>query len=112
MTTSSTPSIRLEPTWTYQEIADATGFSLSLIRKEAAAGHLKHRPRGRLMVATQADIDAWLAGYYERLETRRAARVTRRDQQGKPVPKKRARENTYSVQADADIKAALGLPTK
>lgn len=114
MSTETKPAIQLEPTFTYQEAADALGVSLTLIKREAAANRLKHRRKGRFCVVTQADIDAWWAAQYERSADKRAGRVARRDQRGEvsPTKSKRKRENDYTPQADRDILSRLGLPTK
>lgn len=110
MTGGVRPAIQLEPTFTYEEVAAATGFSLSFVRREAGEGHLKHRPQGRRMVCTQRHVDNWLQDLEERQEDKRAARVTRRDQKGRAQPKPRRKPvKAYTPQADSDILANLGI---
>ena len=107
------PTIQLEPTFTYEEIAEATGFSVTFVRREAGAGFLKHRLRGRRMVCTQKQIDAWLKVLEERQEDKRACRVTSRDQRAIGTPKRRGgKPQSYKPTADADILMSLGVTTK
>jgi len=114
VSTDNRPKIQLEPTYTYEEVAEALGVSLALIKREAAANRLKHRRKGRYMVCTQQDIDGWWAGQYERSADKRAGRVTRRDQREEVTanPNKRGKVESYQPQVDADILSRLGLPTK
>ena len=104
---SPSPTLQLEPTFTYDEAADALGVSLSLIQKEAASGRLRTRRLGRRSVVTQRDIDEWWEGRYDRRLDVRAARVTRKDQRQSPKV-----VNAEKPQADPDILERLGYATK
>lgn len=101
------PTLRLEPTFTYEQVAEVLNVSVSLIQKESASGRLRARRLGRRMVVTQRDLDAWWEGRYDQQADVKAARVTRKDQRPKSV-KAAPRE----VKADPDILEALGLTPK
>lgn len=101
--------IRLEPTYTYEEVATSIGVSISLIQKESANGRLRATRLGRRMVITQRDLDDWWQQRHDRQADARATRVTRKDQ--RPVSPAKSKK-AYRPQASDYILEGLGLPTK
>jgi excisionase family DNA binding protein len=45
-----------------EEVAEATGLSLGMVRKEVREGKLKARHIGRAVVVLSEDLEIWLKG--------------------------------------------------
>ena len=101
---------KLEPAYTYLEVAEALDVPLSYVRAEAASGRLRHFREGRFCKVLAADVTAWRLDQRERAELKRVGRTGRRELSSKPVRTKTARpvKRDYS-HIDPDIRERLGL---
>ena len=109
--TTTKPPLKVPATYTYTEVAAALNVPVSYVKSEVGAGRLLSFPKGRFMVVTQAELDAWFDRQRERAEDKRAGKVAQHDQKPKRGRAPKAKKGRYAVTADADILEALGLPT-
>lgn len=103
------PKLKVEPGYSLREIAAAYEVSYTHLQMENAKGNLKTARKGRRLVSTQTEIDAWWNARHERQADARAGRVARRDQQGKE-PRRVKAKTDYKPDVDEDIRRELGLP--